>query len=455
MPLLLLGTLGCYVWARELAGLPAARVACWLYALSPSVLGWGPTALTDVAAAGVWIWTARAVLRFWQNPGRATAIQAGLWAGATNLVTFTGVLWLLALFAVGVVKLLLTAVTTQRVLYVRRAAGFFGAVAVAVAVINAGWLFDRTGFRLGELRARSSLLLGRPNPHGRLQENRFAATAFGGIRVPLPMPYLQGLDWYLHNWETGYPTYLLGRSLEQSPWYFLPVVLAFKLTPAELCLGASSIVAMIVGLFGARAARSRACALFLTLLPCLALSFLIASGKMGFYSQWLPGFPFLLLAGIFALAPLRRFGWIAAALVGAQALSALATLGHWHAYTNIFTAGRLPAAYVGPANLMPNRVTDYLYLARWVQDLESHPEVYIANSALIDLELTTRWKQTADWKDSSELWFVYDVANFIAGLDRREADVVAVIGGTLYVVRRRTQLVEKPVAAHSAQAPRR
>ena len=437
VPLLLLGTIGCYRCAAELAGVRAARLASWFYALSPSILGWGPTLFTDVCAASIWIWLGRATVHCWQSPTRANAVRAGLWLAAANAVKLSGVLWLIAyaVLAAGLTVAGLLRTGKQRG-HLRRGAAFALALGVAVVAINVAWGFDRTGFRLGELRAKSELLLGRPNPRGILQTNRFADTILAALPVPLPMPYVQGLDLQQWDMEHGLSTRLYGRDYRASPWYFLPAALALKLTPAELLLVVLFLGAIAAAWVGRGPAVPQRWLLCLLIVPPLILSLLIMKGKVGLFRYWLAGWPFLVVGGAVVVSRLRKARWVVAAVVAAQLGSALSSFAHWHAYVNLFAFGRPPAAYLAVGNLASNALADYPYLARWLEALPSHPTVRMTSMMPALVGLRAQWEPKGS-TPAGAVWLVHSADEWSRQQSKQPQRTVAVIGGTLYVVEER------------------
>jgi hypothetical protein len=111
-------------------------------------------------------------------------------------------------------------------------------VVVSLAVVNVGFLFDRTLRPLGAYWFRSAVFA------------RLAA-ALPGLRAPVPYPYLQGIDWGIANARQGVNVYLLGqlgrggRPGEPFPEYYLvgwlfkvPLATqALVLAAAGACLG--------------------------------------------------------------------------------------------------------------------------------------------------------------------------------------------------------------------------
>jgi hypothetical protein len=94
----------------------------------------------------------------------------------------------------------------------------------SLAVLDAGYLFQGVGGAVGGFRFRSRLLQG------------LAAALPGGLRLPLPAPYLHGFDAIqLINEQGEFPTWLCGRWLPRGSWLYYPVTLLLK-TPLPLLI---------------------------------------------------------------------------------------------------------------------------------------------------------------------------------------------------------------------------
>ena len=112
-------------------------------------------------------------------------------------------------------------------------------LAVSLVVVNAGFLFNRTLTRFDAYAFRSELFRG-------AQRNAGAA---GALRVPVPYPYLEGLDWVVHRERTGEgygPIYLLGelRHGRGFPGYYFYATL-FKTPLPTLLIILAAIVSYV------------------------------------------------------------------------------------------------------------------------------------------------------------------------------------------------------------------
>jgi hypothetical protein len=208
---LLLGFL-VYRWARALYGPAGGLLALTLLVLEPNVLAHAGLVTTDLYAA--WM-TALAVWSFWrllnhEGPGvwRVATVSAVLVALA-QLAKYTCayLVPILALTALGHAAPTLWALAGERrwravgarCLAAARFALLY--VAAFLVVVNAAY------WGLGTLRPLRNYEFASPQFRG-VQER---AGPVAGARVPLPGPYLQGLDRVLADERGGAKVYLLGE----------------------------------------------------------------------------------------------------------------------------------------------------------------------------------------------------------------------------------------------------
>lgn len=198
-----------FYWARELYGWIPALLSLILYVLDPNIIAHSQLVTTDIYITGMllfstyWLWR-YANERKWQN---------GLWLlltlGLAQLTKYTAVS-LFGLFAVALLVYDWSSLKknegTKRWQEIRRTTwqyakyGFF-ALAVSIIIINFGFLFNRTFTSLRDYSFRSELF--------RSVQSKIS------FRVPVPYPYLEGLDWIIQRerTNTGFGRiYLLGET---------------------------------------------------------------------------------------------------------------------------------------------------------------------------------------------------------------------------------------------------
>ena len=208
-----------FYWARELYGRVPAFISLGLYVLDPNIIAHSQLVTTDIYVTGTvlfstyWLWRF-ANDRKWQN---------GLWLlltlGLAQLTKYTAV----SLFVIFGVALLVYDwlslkrnfapepwLGTRRVVWQYARYALAGLV-VSIIIINLGFLFNRTFASFSDYYFRSDLF-----------QSLQSKISF---IVPVPYPYLDGLDWIIQRerTNTGFGRiYLLGetRFAEGFPGYY-------------------------------------------------------------------------------------------------------------------------------------------------------------------------------------------------------------------------------------------
>jgi hypothetical protein len=260
---MLLGWL-VFRWTRELYGDEAGLVALFLTVFFPSLIAHAHLATVDVGLAFFFVLALYLFHRFVQQPTPAGLLLCGVALGLAQLSKFTALL----LFPV----FLILALTTPG--RFRRLGDVLLMFLISLIVIDAGYLFQDVGRPVRSFHFESHLL------------KSAAAVLPGGLPMPLPASYLEGLDaLQLINDVGEYPEYLMGRwSREGSPAYYLAVIL-FK-TPIPLLL------ILLLAPF----ARNRTRGESFLWLPALILLAFFSSSKVHYGIRYiLPIFPLLFI----------------------------------------------------------------------------------------------------------------------------------------------------------------
>ena len=269
IPPVVLGGLGCFLWARDLyddppadgeavrtgekirTGEPVRRhetmstgeraglLACGLWCFNPSLLAHGALITPDAAAAGAGVWAGYTFWRFLKDQTPTAALLAGTLLGAANAVKTTWVilfvlwpaLWLLWTWAArrSASELAATngsapdAGTLPLVAAKGGAWKRFGSLVLVlvtgVYLLNACYGFEGTFTRLGEFRFVSETLAGpvgaraTPGDADGVDDgagNRFAGTILSGVPVPVPRNWVLGVDVQRRDFERPHRSYLFG-----------------------------------------------------------------------------------------------------------------------------------------------------------------------------------------------------------------------------------------------------
>jgi hypothetical protein len=198
-----------FLWSRELYGFVPALISLGLYLFDPNIIAHSQLITTDLYAAGMvlfscyWLWKF-ANARTWRN-GLILAVTLGL----AQLAKYTAI----SLYPLFAVALLvhdwprLREIFKSRKWPERNAALWqyvkyaLVVIFVSILIINVGFLLNRTFTPLRDYAFRSELF------------NTLQAKV--SFVVPVPYPYLEGLDWIVQRERShsGFgPVYLLGET---------------------------------------------------------------------------------------------------------------------------------------------------------------------------------------------------------------------------------------------------
>ncbi len=225
---------GClvYRWSCELyrtsaAGLMATLIWCF----GPSVLAHAQMDTPDLPGS---VAALAATYVFWcylHRPTWGWAVFAGSMLGVAQLTKMT----LLVLYGVWPLLALLHWIarrdSTFRSVKLRGLAGHLAlVVAVSLLVLNAGYEFTGSCRLLGEYRFVSKMFSGdsRSAGTGVRSANRFSDSWLGAVPVPLPAPYLEGMDIQRNDFESPELSYLRGEWRDGGWWYYYLYALAVK-----------------------------------------------------------------------------------------------------------------------------------------------------------------------------------------------------------------------------------
>jgi 4-amino-4-deoxy-L-arabinose transferase-like glycosyltransferase len=312
LPFVLLACWGavlCFLWAREVAGPQAGLLAAFFFSFSPTLLGNGALAHSDIAVCvlslqaiyALWCWERR------PGPGRLAASGAAL---GLALAAKQTALLLVPSFGLELLRLALRRDSPMRgaSLPARlvRAAGCLGAqLALAVCVL---WL------------AYGGSFVWTTDPHGRFPD------------VPLP-GYLRALLFIDFANQQPRPYWFLGALRTGGSIAYMPVAFLTKEPVGFLALLALALTTL-------RARRDRLAAFLAIPVALYVLTLTVWLQVPLGYRYALPLLPLIQVFCATQLAPLAT-GWRRAAALAACALLALESLAahpHYLAFFN-FAAG--------------------------------------------------------------------------------------------------------------------
>ena len=195
--------LGYFVfrWSRELYGTGAGLFSLLLYTFSPNIIAHGRLMTTDVYAAGAVTLSTYYFWRFLGRGGWKLAVTAAVFLGLSQLAKYSCMFLYPIFLLIVVVRYWPELVRLLRARDLKGLGGhlkpFFRFAVlfalVSILIINAGFLFNRSFVPFGEYQLRSEALKSFQARH----------PVLGRVPVPLPYPYLDGLDWGKMREETG------------------------------------------------------------------------------------------------------------------------------------------------------------------------------------------------------------------------------------------------------------
>jgi hypothetical protein len=310
-----------YRWAVELYGRGAGVAALFLFVFSPDLLAHGHLVTLDLAGALGFTLTAYATWRMTERPSLAAAAWVGFAFGIASLLKLSGFVLGASVAIVLLVRAFAPRSSRPRPFALGGWLTRFVVIGVVgLAVINAGYAFDGTMAPLATAKLDPAGVLGR------------LAAEQSWIRLPLPRPFVEGVDMVLNVGKAREPSYfLLGELSSEGWWYYHLVAFAAKTPLPALLAYAFALLAWAVG----RSRGREEYALVLPVVVIFATNSLFNSLQIG-VRHVLPAHPMLMVLA----AP-----WIADALGAARAgqraiAAAVAAAMIWYAAGTLWSAPR-------------------------------------------------------------------------------------------------------------------
>jgi 4-amino-4-deoxy-L-arabinose transferase-like glycosyltransferase len=384
IPFSVLGAITCFAWARELYGDRSGILAATLWCFCPNILAHGQLVSHDVPAASLGLIAHFAFWRWLRHAGLTNALLAGIGLGLALLTKMTTLAYLF-LWPLLWIAWRITSADDRRSLRTWGAEGAMLAAIlfVAIDVLNLGYGFQGSFDRLGSYMFRSQALTGAPDNHG----NRFAGTLLSQLPVPLPRPFVEGLDVQRYHLEGGLDvqaTYFRGEwSKSGLPYYYL-YALAIKVPLGTWCLLLLAVIFRISRMDRARLARDE----FILLAPAVVI-LTVLSTSPGFSDHLRYALPCLPFAFIWtsriaqvSWSQSRSFVAFGTAALVWSVLSSLWVYPHSLSYFNELVGGPRYGHY----HLLSSNIDygqDLLKLKRWY---DRHPEARPLGLAYWDME---------------------------------------------------------------------
>ncbi|HVR06761.1 MAG TPA: glycosyltransferase family 39 protein [Thermoanaerobaculia bacterium] len=340
-------------WARALFGFGGGLLALFLYTFCPNVLAHSHLVTTDLGTALGMFAATYAFWRYRQRPnGRRLAVAAAAF-GAAQLAKVT------ALFLAPIFLLItLCELLRRRLGHVRRQARG-AAEGAATAGDHQGGADSLTARRIrGSLRTAAALLAGAVvalnlgfagektlarlsdyAPVSRPFQALASAPLLRDVPIPVPLPYVTGLDMVAHDVRGGVLSYLHGRFSAHGFWDYYLVAMLIK-TPA----GTLALLVLAAWLAVTGRVRVAGAEAFLLVPPVFLLAYLSFAFDLQIGLRYLlPALPFLFVFAGRAAAwrPAASPYGVAVGLLAAwTAVSSLAAHPRYIPYFNELIGGQ-------------------------------------------------------------------------------------------------------------------
>jgi hypothetical protein len=223
----LLALFATAAWSNDLAGPAAARFAAWIFALEPTILAHSSLITMEAPILAASAWLCLAWSRFLGSHSRIDWFLAAIAAGIAFACKFSAILWPPVLGAAWLLASLRHDRSPRA--FLRKSlkiACAMLAFLLVMALVDAAL----TGFamlRPSESSGFHPSLTAFPHPL-----KSFLARVY---ESPWPQDWV-GFAIQMRHQRSGGPSYLLGTRSEQGWWYYYPIALLVKLTPAFLLM---------------------------------------------------------------------------------------------------------------------------------------------------------------------------------------------------------------------------
>jgi phage-related holin len=216
---LLLGLL-CFHWAKTIYGQWAGLLCFGLFVFEPNLMAHSQLITTDIYAVATLNLTLYVFWQLLEKPNLWWGILTGLALGFAQIAKYSNILLipiLLLLTFIHYGGILISAIKQINIRSVGVALLGFTKYAVlilvlVIMVINIGFIFNRTGTPFGDYQFKTDFF----------QSLQQSLPTLRKIPVPVPYPYLEGLDFVMYRERTGdgYGNiYLLGQLREGTGFF--------------------------------------------------------------------------------------------------------------------------------------------------------------------------------------------------------------------------------------------
>lgn len=377
----LLGGLGCAVWAYELGGCQSSCIAAVLWCADPLLVGHGALITPDVPASAIYVWAGYCLWKWSKKTTALRATLAGLLLGAATLTKFTAILlwpaWVLIACLTqchGVIE------ANRRALLPKMLSGVI-VLSVAWVVVLMGYRADGCMVPLRQYQFVSRWLSVQDRSQ-KIAGNRFRNSLVGSLPVPFPYDMVVGIDAQQADFERPWRCYLGGTWKNGGWWYFYFYAMTVKLPLGTLFLLFWALTPRV----GVRLPWQNA--VFLLTPPLVIVLAVSAQTAMTIHSRYLiPALPFLfvyvsqLVAGDEERLRLRSA--LAFTAVASVVVSSALAYPHSLSYFNEAAGGIRGGSY----HLLDSNVDwgqELPAVKRWLDANPSEEPIYLAAYSTVD-----------------------------------------------------------------------
>lgn len=211
-----------YRWSKELFGENGGLLSLFFFVFCPNLNGHGLLLTTDAYTALATVATCYFYWKFIKQSGWKYFIAFSICIGLAQIVKYSMLHLIIFLAAVSILVLIKRKTIVSRIKTNLFRSAAFGLI--VLFIINLGFIFNKPGKSLSEFEFASKAF------------NNLQTSFIASVPLPLPQPYIQGLDWTTNMNELGAgdpnvsdANYLLGEKRTGTGfWYYYLVVFLFK-----------------------------------------------------------------------------------------------------------------------------------------------------------------------------------------------------------------------------------
>jgi hypothetical protein len=299
--------LGLYVflWSARLWGTNAGFLSLLLYAFNPMILAHSKLVTIDIGCS---LFFFAAVFYLWnylKNPSTGNLLLSGISLGLGIVTKITG------LMLIPLIILIIIAASKRKN---RNTKTIFSRIAslalISLLIVNATYGFKDVLRPLGSFKLTSGF-------------SGIAKTPYlKRLPVPLPEPFILGLDYGLSRSEQGHLTYFFGEVMSKGVWYYYVLLFLIK-NPIPLLL------LLVVSVLYCRNYRKELVNNVFLLLPAILIFIVLSRGHVNIGLRYaLPAFPFIFVY-LGRLATCRRISYALYILCFFYVLSAFSIYPHY------------------------------------------------------------------------------------------------------------------------------